>query len=232
MLILALDTSSKQCSVALLRDDHVMAVTGGISDEPYASRVFVDVDKILRRAGVELPQIELFAVAAGPGSFTGLRVGLTAVKGWAEVFGRPVAPVSVLEAIAVQSVTPCKLLASVIDARGGQIFGGLFRKASPDGRLQAIGDDVVLSPAEYFAWVEQQAGGEVPVFATTTPEAVMAGLAASRFAGSRLEEVSGELAPFIGRLGLVRSRRGELVDALGLEANYVRRSDAEVKWRG
>jgi hypothetical protein len=98
--------------------------------------------------------------------------------------------------------------------------------------LHGIAEDVVLSQEEYFRWVERVAGREDPLFVTTTPEVIKAGLAASPFAGAALEEASGELAPFIGRLGLASSRRGELVDSLALEAHYVRRSDAEVKWRG
>lgn len=232
MLILAIDTSSRHCSVALLRDNEVMACTGGMTDEPYASRLFADVQRMIFGAGVELPQIELFAVATGPGSFTGLRVGLAAVKGWSEAFDRPIAAVRVLEAVAVQAAGPGELVAPLLDARGGQIFGGLFRRDRSPGRLLAMGEEVVMSPEEYFAWVAQQAGAEPPVFATTTPDVARIALAASPFASARLEEVSGELAPFIGRLGLASSQRGDVVDAAGLEANYVRRSDAEVKWRG
>jgi tRNA threonylcarbamoyladenosine biosynthesis protein TsaB len=232
MLILAVDTSSRQCSLALLRDEEVLAASGGVSDEPYASRVFSDLSRILAQSGVELAQIELFAVATGPGSFTGLRVGLAAVKGWSEVFRRPVAAVGALEAVAVQARVSAGLLAVMVDARGGQIFGGLFRRESSEGRLRAIGEEVVLSPERYWDWVARQSGGEAPLFVTTTPEVAGACLAGSPFAGAGLEEVSSELAPFLGRLGLARSRRGELVDSLGLEANYVRRPDAEEKWRG
>jgi tRNA threonylcarbamoyladenosine biosynthesis protein TsaB len=232
MLILALDTSTRQCSLAVLRDEEVLAGTGGISSEPYASRVFTDLTGILRRAGVELPQIELFAVACGPGSFTGLRVGLSAVKGWSEVFGRPVAPVSVLEAIAVQAQGAGPLIAPVLDARGGQLFGGVFRREEGEGRLKGVGEEVVLSPQEYLAWLGGIVGPEKPLFVTSTPEVVKPVLAAGPWAGAGLQDVSGELAPFIGRIGLECSRRGGVVDSLGLEANYVRRSDAEVKWRG
>jgi tRNA threonylcarbamoyladenosine biosynthesis protein TsaB len=207
MLILALDTSTRRCSLAVMRDEEVLAATGGISSEPYASRVFNDLSGILRQSGVELPQIELFAVACGPGSFTGLRVGLSAVKGWSEVFGRPVAPVSVLEAIAVQAQGAAPLIAPVLDARGGQLYGGVFRPEGAGGRLKAVGEEVVLSPQEYLAWLGGIVGPERPLFVTSTP-------------------------PFIGRIGLECSRRGGVVDSLGLEANYVRRSDAEVKWRG
>jgi tRNA threonylcarbamoyladenosine biosynthesis protein TsaB len=194
--------------------------------------VFADAKRLLGQAGVELAQIELFAVTAGPGSFTGLRVGLSAVKGWAEVYRRPIAAVSGLEAVAVQAQGSGQVLAAVVDARGGQVFGGVFRRDGPTGRLTAMAEEVVLSPEEYFCWVAGVAGNERPLLVTTTPDVVTERLAHSELAGATLERVSGELAPMIGRLGLQQWRRGEVVDALSLEANYVRRSDAEVKWRG
>jgi tRNA threonylcarbamoyladenosine biosynthesis protein TsaB len=232
MLILAVDTSTRNCSLAVLRDSSVLAYAGGLSEEPYASRVFVDAKRVMEQAAVELAQIELFAVAVGPGSFTGLRVGLAAVKGWAEVYGRPIAAVSGLEAVAAQARGAAHILAAVIDARGGQIFGGVFRREGPDGHLTAMAEEVVLSVEECFRWIAGVAGSEKPLFVTTTPNEMKAGLENSAFSGATLEAVGGELAPTIGRLGLERCRRGQVVDTLSLEANYVRRSDAEVKWRG
>ena len=119
--------------------------------------------RMLGQASVELGQIELFAVVAGPGSFTGLRVGLAAVKGWAEVLGRPIAAVSGLEAVAAQAQGEAHLLAAAIDARGGQIFGGIFRREGADGRLVARAEEVVLGAEEYFQWVAGVTGGEKPV---------------------------------------------------------------------
>ena len=232
VLILAVDTSSRQCSLAVLRDREVLATTGGFSDEPYATRLFGDLSRVLGQARLKVEQIELFAVATGPGSFTGLRVGLTAVKGWAEVFGRPIAAISGLEAVAIQAGSTDRLLAAVIDARGGQLFGAMFRREPAGSELQLMGEEVVLGSEEYFRWVARQSGGKAPLFVTPTVQAVETGLAASSLAGAPVEEVSGELAPFIGRLGYARGLRGQLVDALGLEANYIRRSDAEVKREG
>src|ERR1041385_4917396 len=99
MLILAVDTSGRQASLAVLKDLEVLSSTGGLSQEPYASRLFGDLQRVLGEADVQLSQIELFAVGTGPGAFTGLRVGLAAVKGWAEAFNRPIAAVSGLEAV-------------------------------------------------------------------------------------------------------------------------------------
>src|ERR1700692_1720363 len=105
MLILAVDTSTRTGSAAILRDSEVLAEVSGYEETPYSSRLFRDIDLLQDRANFRLEQVYVFAVAAGPGSFTGLRVGLTAVKAWAEVHGKPIAAVSGLEAIAAESLT-------------------------------------------------------------------------------------------------------------------------------
>ena len=85
MLILAIDTSTRAGSIALLRDTQVLAEIAAREDTPYSTRLFRDLAVLQSRAQFQMAQIDVFAVAAGPGSFTGLRVGLTAVKAWAEV---------------------------------------------------------------------------------------------------------------------------------------------------
>ncbi len=103
VLTLALDTSSPAGSLAVLRDEKVIGTVSTWTDEIYSSRMFRHLDFLLKDLSLRLEEFDLFAVAAGPGSFTGLRVGLAAVKGWAEVYGKPIAAVSGLEAIAAQS---------------------------------------------------------------------------------------------------------------------------------
>src|ERR1700722_14502387 len=102
MLILAIDTSTRTGSVALLRDRTLLQEISGNEDTPYSARLFRDVELLQARAPFRMDQIDLFAVSCGPGSFTGLRVGLTAVKAWAEVHRKPIAAISGLEAVAAQ----------------------------------------------------------------------------------------------------------------------------------
>jgi tRNA threonylcarbamoyladenosine biosynthesis protein TsaB len=234
MLILAVDTSTLAGSLAVLRGEasgvRVLGVVSTHVDETYSSRMFRHLDFLLRELALEVKQFDLYAVAAGPGSFTGLRVGLTAVKGWAEAYAKPTAPVSALEAVAAQ-VRPetAGLVAAVIDARRGQVYGGLFA-ASADG-VRRRGDEVVMAPGEFLDHARAESGGEPLVFATPTPEALSGALEPSALREARVECVSHVLAPVLGRLGYDRARRGETVDALHLDANYVRRSDAELLWR-
>ena len=235
MLILAIDTTSRAGSVALLRDTGVVSLVARSDDEQYSSRMFRDVERVMRDAGTSMPEVELFAVASGPGSFTGVRIGLAAVKAWAEVYRRPVAAVSALEAMASQASASERRVAGIADAHRGQLFAGLYERT--DAGLRRRGDDVVMPPAECFAYLVElarrggQAAGAAFIIRTTAPEIVRAALADSEAAGARVETADPALAPAIGRLGYERAQRGELVDALTLDAHYVRRSDAELLWR-
>lgn len=229
MLILSVDTSSKSGSVALLRESALLGCLSDTSNEPYSSRLFRYLEAILGEQGVSLPQIDLYAVSSGPGTFTGLRVGLTAVKGWAEVFGKPIAPVSSLEAVAAQAASQDALLAAVLDAHRGQIFGGLYARSGDC--LRRVTDDVVMSAIEYLEMIRDEAAGAPLVFLTPHPWVLQSALEASPLHSSPVQEVSPVLAPVIGRLGLELAKRGKAVDSLSLDAHYIRRSDAELLWK-
>ena len=122
MLILALDTSSTAGSLAVLRDEKLVGLVSTLGAETYSSRMFRHLEFLLQELSLRLEQFDLFAVSAGPGSFTGLRVGLVAAKGWAEVYNKPVVGVSVLEAIAAQSNSTAAVLAPAFDARRGEVL--------------------------------------------------------------------------------------------------------------
>jgi len=230
MLILAVDTSTQAGSLAALRDTRILGEVSTWVAETYSSRMFRHLEFLLRELSLDLQQVELFAVATGPGSFTGLRVGLTAVKGWAEVYGKPIAAVSGLEAVAAQAHAKESLLVPVLDARRGQIYAGVYERRGED--LERRGDEVVMTPGEFLELLRGQAGDACVAFVSPTPEVIAEPVGQSVFRGSVIEAVSTVLAPIIGRLGFARARRGELVDALTLDANYIRRSDAELLWKG
>jgi tRNA threonylcarbamoyladenosine biosynthesis protein TsaB len=229
MLILALDTSTPAGSLAIVEDFRVVRGAPIAGDDPYSSRLFRQLDSLLLEANLELKSFDLFAVAAGPGSFTGLRVGLTAAKGWSEVFGKPIAAVSGLEAVAAQSKLQAGLLAPVLDARRGEVYGGLYERSGNE--LAKIGETVVMSPAEYLTWVGQESAGRPVKFVSLAPEVLAGHLASFSRTAGEIEMVSASLAPVIGQLGYAKAQRGELVDALTLDANYVRRTDAETLWK-
>jgi tRNA threonylcarbamoyladenosine biosynthesis protein TsaB len=226
MLTLAVDTSNPTGSVALLRDDAVLGVLPMHSDEGFSTVLFRDLLSFRAQLGFTLPEIDLYAVNAGPGSFTGLRVGLTAVKAWAEAYQKPIAGVSGLEAVAAQLPGADASLVPILDARRGQIYAGVYCRSL--GGLERQGEECVLAPTEFLSALAEMAFSPPPIFVTPHPEVVREALSQSAFAKCALEVVSPILAPWIGRRGLVQFREGNCVDALRLEARYIRRSDAEV----
>ena len=232
MLVLAIDTSSASGSLAVLRDEQLLGVICTTGQENYSSRMFRQLEILLGELQIKLPAFDLYAVAAGPGSFTGLRVGLAAVKGWAEVHSKPIAAVSALEAVATQSCGPGAWVAPVLDARRGQVFGALYERV-PHG-LRKYQEERVESLREFLNWLgaefQQQIQG-LPAFISPTPALLYVEMERSAFLNSPVTQASPVLAPLIGKIGLAQEQRGEVVDALHLDANYLRRPDAEANFK-
>jgi tRNA threonylcarbamoyladenosine biosynthesis protein TsaB len=239
VLTLALDTSSAAGSLAVLRDERVIGTVSTWTKEIYSSRMFRHLDFLLEELSLGLRDFDLFAVAAGPGSFTGLRVGLAATKGWAEVYRKPIAAVSALEAIAAQSHSHASVVVPVLDAHRGQVYFGVYRRhlaSDSDGRLALDGDECVMTPEEFLLSLDAHLESSAYVIIAPEPELIQgaASLNETRRGAHRpirVEQASAIVAPHIGRLGYQRALRGELVDALTLDANYVRRTDAELHWK-
>jgi tRNA threonylcarbamoyladenosine biosynthesis protein TsaB len=250
MLILAVDTSSILGSIAVARTENQLGVVSARSPEGFSSRLFRQVELLTGKLGISLKEIDLYAVNAGPGSFTGLRVGLTAVKAWAEVYQKPIAAVSGLEAVAAQSKAMSgemsgngddgpnggadeergegggRIVVPVIDARRGQIYGGVYQRTRHG--LEARGEGCVMTATEFLRELGKRFERCEATFITPGPELLRGPLMESEFSGSPMEIASPALAPWIAQLGLGKAGRGECVDALQLEANYIRRADAEL----
>src|SRR5262249_34272136 len=232
MLLLALDTCDARGSLAAMRDETVLSVSRHESSEDYSAWLLPAVERTLSAAGVGLPEVELFAAAAGPGSFTALRVGLTSVKAWSEVYGRPVVSVSRLEALARQARQPGPFVAAFVDARREQLFAALFRR--DESGLTLVDEEAVVTPAAFLGFVVAKAAGAGVAWGSLDPECLLRapGWAARAALGEVVHAAEPALAPAIGMIALRRAANGDVNDALTLDANYVRRSDAEIFWKG
>jgi tRNA threonylcarbamoyladenosine biosynthesis protein TsaB len=209
-LVLAVDTTHEYGSIALGgRDEVLLHAPSG-----FAHVLYAHLDEILRRNGVELADIECFAAASGPGSFTGVRVGLACVKGLAEAMGRPAAGVSNLGALARFGTGP--LRAAVLDARRGEVYGAVYDDA---GRV-VVPEMVATVPR----WLAALPGGvefvspDFSAFGHGLPDA-------PRVTAPRA------IAGAIARIAAERLEGGEACDPAAIDANYVRRSDAELFWK-
>jgi tRNA threonylcarbamoyladenosine biosynthesis protein TsaB len=230
MNTLAIDTCDGRGSVAVRLSGLCVAIKTH-SDEEYSSWLLPAVENSLLLAGKNLADLNLLAVATGPGSFTGVRIGLCTVKAWAEVYGTKVVGVSRLEALA-RCAPEDGWVAPLYDAHRGQIFAGLYRRVS--GHLECVEQDLVLAPEDFLALVQHSTAG-APVQWPSLDSSLISGLQGwkdHQTIGGKLWECKPELANAIGETAEEKAIRGEFSDVSELDANYVRRSDAEIFWKG
>lgn len=212
MKLLALDTTGDTGSMALMDDSAVIELVSLYSQDGFAHVLFQQMEAMLARHDLSIRDIEAFASASGPGSFTGVRVGLTAVKGLAVATGRKAVAVSNLQALAWFGNRP--LRASLIDARRGEVYGAVY-----DSRLEIVCPEVVMPLAR---WLESLPSGDVEIV-TQKFEPGETGLP--------IVHAPPELAQAIGTIAVQRIAQGRAQDPAEIDANYVRRSDAELFWK-
>src|SRR5581483_5517642 len=129
MRVLALDTTERIGSVALVVDDDVIEARAGDASRPHAERLPGEILTLLADHGLSVADVDVFAVASGPGSFTGLRIGIATIQGLAFVRQRPVAAVSALAQLAAASEAPGQLVGAWMDAHRRDVFSALYRVA-------------------------------------------------------------------------------------------------------
>jgi tRNA threonylcarbamoyladenosine biosynthesis protein TsaB len=229
MRVLALDTTTAAGSVAVVDDDEVLIEEVGDSTRSHAERLPGDILRVVEGIGITFASIDLFAIAAGPGTFTGLRIGIATIQGLAFVNGKRVVPVSALMALAAaasREEPAGRTIGAWMDAHRRDVFSALFETTNrspfdPDGLIEIEGAAVGGPAATLTRW---EATGHMPdilvgdgaiVFAATVPAQI-----------STLEQLP--LAAVIGRMAARRARAGDTVDPAGVQPLYIRRPDAEI----
>jgi tRNA threonylcarbamoyladenosine biosynthesis protein TsaB len=241
--VLAIDTSANDSSVAIRRGEKYLAALAVGEIHHHSQSLFEHLELALRLASVRIEEIDVFAAVSGPGSFTGLRVGLSAIKGIAGTLGRAVVGVTAFDALAA-SVGVKGNIASMIDAGRGEVYLGL-RRVESDGQIAAIGRDVsgpinmaleqclthlqlerrplfligsgAVRYSEQISQLAEDAGIESRLLDTIDPE----------FTGWSIFERCDFLA---GSVAAVAARGLTADQSSSLHAYYLKPSDAELKW--
>lgn len=228
MKVLGLDSATLTAGIAIVDDTRVLAEARHDQSGRTAD-LLVTLDTTCKRAGVAPTELDAIAVGAGPGSFTGLRIGMATAKGIAFAADRPLWAVSSLAALAMDGATHLAneqlfpyldgLVVAVLDARRGEVFAGCYEASS----LALVGDERVLAPRELAAWVASHAGDRLV-----------------SYAGDAIDAFPEELAPLaatwhrttpsgtsVARLALAGARVDVLVSG---GPTYIRPSEAEVMY--
>jgi len=232
MLLLAADTSGKNGNVALARVTpgqsgveivEVVPLAGGA----FSAQLIPQIAALLEKHGYRKADLGAFAVVSGPGSFTGLRVGLAAIKALAEALQKPIAAISLLEAVAwsgtAHGIAPGRILAA-LDAGRGDVYVGDYEL----GPQMHMHSERLLGREEFLAEAvgAEAKGAEATHKTIVTPDALLAEMV--RAVGIQTELIEYPNAGVIARLGWERLQRGQTVRPEELEANYIRHSDAEI----
>jgi tRNA threonylcarbamoyladenosine biosynthesis protein TsaB len=230
MRVLALDSTTRAGSVAIVDNDHVVLERSGDDGRPHAERLPAEILDALADAGLALADIDLFAIASGPGSFTGLRIGIATIQGLAFVRHAQVAAIPALEVLAQigsREVARGATIGVWMDAYRHEVFSALYRVTGTDlfshTRLSASENPSVGAPEETLdRWTQS---GCAP--------AVVIGDGAVRYSTiashHRVRMVPAPpLAGAIGLMAVDRARMGQTVDPSGVQPLYIRRPDAEV----
>jgi tRNA threonylcarbamoyladenosine biosynthesis protein TsaB len=230
--VLGLDTATSTAGIAIVDGDRVLGEARHDTSGRGAD-LLVKIDEVCRAAGVAPGALDAIAIGAGPGSFTGLRIGMATAKGIAFAANRPLWAVSSLAALAgdaLEELTGAPdgvpdgaidpVICAVLDARRGEVFAGCFRGAT------SLGPERVMAPADLPAWAAETAGRPAPNV---------------RFAGDALEAYREVLGPLAGGWLAARTPSGRAVARLALAGaradvtiggapTYIRPSEAEVKY--
>jgi tRNA threonylcarbamoyladenosine biosynthesis protein TsaB len=217
MLLLSVDTSGKNGSIALARCDtdlckviEVVPLAGGT----FSAQLVPQIAALLAKHGFSKHDIRGFAVATGPGSFTGLRVGLAAIKALAEVLRQPIAGVSLLEAVASASSVTGRVL-SLMDAGRGEVFAGTY-EIFPDHQIRAVSERLIKIDELEARQAEH----------VITPDQHLSDLLLGK--GFKAELIERPRTDSLACLGWRKIQAGDTVSPEQLEANYIRQSDAEI----
>ena len=220
MLLLVTDTSGKDGTVALaragendLRDVEVVEIVP-LAGGTFSAQLVPQIAALLSKHGLSKADIGAFVLVSGPGSFTGLRVGLAAIKALAEILKKPIAPVSLLQLSAAASQAQGKVVAA-LDGGRGEVFFGAYELAGESVRVLR---EELVSQADYLLLARDSS--------VATPDSALA--AAARDHGRTVFPIERPTVEMIARFGWKKLQAGQTVSPDGLEANYLRRSDAEL----
>jgi len=235
MLILAVETSTRTGSIALVEavaqetESPRLRVIGETTlnlAETHSSRLMPAIDRLLQETSHPIQEVQALAVGLGPGSFTGLRIAISTVKGLAFALRVPVMGAPTLDVLAQNLPFASIQVCPVLDARKKEVYAALFR-GKGEGHLTKVSEDWVLSPEELCSRITEKTilvgnGGEVygDIFRDRLGSRVL-------FAPP---EVSFPRASNVARLCLPSLRKAETLDLFGFTPIYVRRSEAEIHW--
>lgn len=223
MKLLAIDTATLVASVAVVDDGRVLAACER-AVSTHSDVLLELIDAALGEAGLRVRDVDGVAVGAGPGSFTGLRIGLATAKGLCFAEDKPLYVASSLAALALDAGPTDGVVGAVIDAKKDEVFVACFDREGET--LRAVSDERVMRPAQLAAFVHEVASGRAVSLLGTGAQAYPDACAAAGtvLAGARA-------TPSAASIARLAQAGGKPADIASAAPTYIRLSEAELKWR-
>ena len=237
-VILSIETSTRAGSVAIACGESILASRSGDASSSHSQDLIENIDAVFKEAGVELPTIDLLAAAIGPGSFTGLRIGLATVKSLAVSLDRKCVAVSTLAAVS-HAAGVAERIVALLPAGRGEVFAQMF--AVREDEVEPLDEPAHISPNALMAkygsyrqvtWAGEGAHAQLELIRS---EAGAKGIELKVGAHGpetnrwKVASLNSELAGAVAKLANREWREGNVIAPGELRANYVRASDAEIK---
>jgi tRNA threonylcarbamoyladenosine biosynthesis protein TsaB len=227
MLTLAIECATKSIGLALLEEEDIRAEIYLRSERHHSEVLLSAIDQLLILTGKTLAEVDLLACTVGPGSFTGLRIGVSTVKGLALAMSKPVVGVSTLEALAMNVSPTSGLICPLIDAGNNQVYVGLFR-IGPNGVPQAVASERLIDITRFLKDLDQE-----EIFflgdGAVRHEELIGRVHRGIVCGNGQQKLLGSS---VGLIGLRRYRSGSVLDTLTFTPRYLRLSEAEINRAG
>lgn len=217
MKILAIDTSSKICSVAILEDDKLIDELNLDDGKTHSENLMPLIDEILNKNNLNIKQIEMLACCVGPGSFTGIRIGVATIKPIAEVLNIKIASVTSLETLA-RNIESDSTIVSLIDARNNQVYAGVFDEKY-NKKEEYMADDIitVINTLKKYDNINCVGDGAV----------LHKELLKANFANINFANINYQSAQNVGKIGYKKMLENNLMTADEIVPIYLRKSQAE-----
>lgn len=227
MNLLAVDTAGRTCSAALVSDGRLRAELFVHFDQTHARHLMKLIDSLMQLAGMQIADMDAYGVTSGPGSFTGLRIGLATVKGFAQAYSKPVAGITSLSALAYPMCENQGLLCPTIDARKGEVYAEVYHAGQNE--LSPIRPAWVCAPGELAEYIRQL---DEPCRFVGSGAVLYRDLLEDRLGGCALfapDAANHIRAGVVGEMAYHRVSCGQAQSGFELVPDYIRKSDAERK---
>lgn len=227
MKVLALETATMAGSIAIIEDNELIGEARININVAHAERLMSTVDWLLKASRLTVQDIDAFAVSIGPGSFTGLRIGLSTAKGFSYAAAKPLVPVPTLDAFARTLPFCAHFICPMLDARRNEVYAGLYKWES--NICSKIVPETAVNPADFIRNFHSPT-----VFLGEGAKVYMKLIAGALKDNARFAPAS-QMTPSastVATIAIEKLKKGIVTDPVGLAPFYLRRSEAELHWKG